>query len=89
MKTKKGLKLRALGNEYILIGEGVEAIDFNKMITMNESAAYLWNAVCDGRDFDDKDLAELLLKEYEVGENEAVRDAKATYNAWKEAEIIA
>ena len=45
MKVIKGFKLRPLGGEYILIGESVELVNFNKMITMNESAAYLWQQV--------------------------------------------
>lgn len=42
MKAIKGFKLRPLGDEYILVGESVDLINFNKMITMNETAAYLW-----------------------------------------------
>ena len=41
MKTIKGFKLRKLGNEYILVGESMELINFNKMITLNETAAFL------------------------------------------------
>lgn len=87
MKTKQGFKLRPLGNEFILVGESVEQINFNKMITMNETAAYLWQQVCDGRDFDAKALAALLLEEYEVGEEQALKDAQATMDSWLEAGI--
>ena len=32
MKTIDGFKLRKLGNEYILVGESMALINFNKMI---------------------------------------------------------
>ena len=44
MKTITGFKLRQLGNEFILVGESIELINFNKMITLNETAAFLWLA---------------------------------------------
>ena len=33
MKTIEGFRLRKLGNEYILVGESMSLINFNKMIT--------------------------------------------------------
>ena len=43
MKTKVGFTLRPLGKDYILIADSIEQVDFNKMITMNQTAAFLWN----------------------------------------------
>ena len=88
MVVKKGLKLRKLGNEYILIGEGLEAIDFNKMITMNETAAYLWEKVSDGSDISAQKMAVLLMEEYEVEQEQAIADCQETINAWMNAGII-
>lgn len=89
MKVKNGFKLRALGNEFILIGEGLEQVNFNKMITMNETAAYLWRSVSDGREFDAQVLADLLMAEYEVGPEQALEDCANTIDTWKQADIIA
>ena len=89
MHILSGFKLRPLGDEYILIGEGLERINFNKMITMNESAAYLWKQVEDGSSFDAQKLASLLFNEYEVSEEQALSDAQKTIDAWLEAGIIA
>ena len=88
MKTKKGFRLRELGGDYILIGESVELVSFNNMITFNETAAYLWQAV-DGKEFDVDTLTQLLLDEYEVTEDIAREDAQATIDDWKEIGIIA
>lgn len=43
MKLTKGFQLRKVGGESVVVPEGVEVIDFNKLICLNSSAAYLWN----------------------------------------------
>lgn len=87
MKTKKGFRLRELGGDYILIGESVELVNFNNLITFNETAAYLWQKV-EGKEFDVEDLTRLLLSEYEVSEDIAREDAQATIDDWREIGII-
>ena len=88
MKAIKGFKLRPLGSEYILIGESVELVNFNKMITMNESAAYLWKQVQELPSFDEAKLTELLLAEYEVSPEQAAHDARETAQRWLDAGIV-
>ncbi len=39
MKVKKGFKLRNVCGEYIVVAEGVENIDFSRVISLNDSAA--------------------------------------------------
>ena len=87
MKTKKGFILRSLGKEYILAAEGLEAADANRLISMNESAAYLWKEV-EGKDFELETLVDLLLEEYDITREVAERDAAALLQTWKDAEII-
>jgi hypothetical protein len=69
------------------VAEGIENIDFSKIISMNESSAYLWEKV-EGCDFEAEDLCKLLLAEYEVDELTALIDAKAVIKQWTEAGII-
>lgn len=87
MKTKKGFRLRELGGDYILIGESVELVNFNNLITFNETAAYLWQQV-EGKEFDVEELTQLLLSEYEVSKDIAREDAQATIDDWREIGII-
>jgi hypothetical protein len=87
MKQKKGFKLRNICDEYAVVAEGIENIDFSKIISMNESSAYLWEKVA-GRDFTAEELSQLLLDEYEVDEKTALDDAKAVIKQWIEAGII-
>lgn len=87
MKTKKGFKLRTVCGENIIVAEGIENVDFSRIISMNETSAYLWKKI-QGIDFDENTLAGLLLEEYEVNEATARSDAKALMEKWLEAGII-
>lgn len=51
--------------EHIISAEGIDNFDFNKVISLNDTAAYLWEAVED-KEFDAGILAALLLEKYDV-----------------------
>ena len=87
MKTKKGYRLRTLGKEYILMAEGIEVVDAHQMISMNETAAFLWEAV-EGKEFDAETLAQLLVDEYGIGRDTAEKDVAALLQTWEKADII-
>lgn len=87
MKTKKGFVLRNVCGEDIIVAEGKENIDFTKIISMNESSAYLWKNV-EGKEFDTEALKNLLLDEYEVDENTAKTDAETIARQWLGAGIV-
>ncbi len=87
MRTKKGFHLRSICGEQIIVAEGKENIDFSKIISMNESAAYLWQQV-QGREFGDDDLTAMLLKEYDVDEATARKDVLDIRKQWLEAGIV-
>lgn len=88
MKVIPGFALRPLGNEYLLIAESVDLVNFNAMITLNESAAYLWRNVADKESFDVDTLTELLLAEYDVAPEQARKDALATIESWQNAHLL-
>lgn len=87
MKTAEGFTLRSLMKEFILTADNVVNVNFNKVISLNESAAYLWESV-KGKDFDAQTLADLLTERYEVDAETALRDSEAIIVKWKEAGIV-
>lgn len=87
MKTKKGFNLRTICGEQIIVAEGRENIDFSKIISMNESSAYLWKSVT-GKDFTVDDLTKLLTDEYDVNESTARKDAETVSRQWIAAGIV-
>lgn len=87
MKIKEGFKLRTVGKEYIVAGEGLQQIDFNKLISLNTSAAYLWHEV-ESKEFDVQTLADLLTAKYNIPGEQALADAADVANSWVEAGIV-
>lgn len=87
MKTRKGYTLRPLGKEFILVADGFEAVDFSRMISMNESSAFLWKEV-EGKDFDAKMLTNLLTENYDITIETAQNDVAALLKSWSAAGII-
>jgi hypothetical protein len=86
MKEKKGFNLRTVCGEHIIVAEGVENIDFSRIISLNDSAAYLWEKA-KGLEFTADDLTQWLLDEYEVSEEDARRDVDTLMTQWREAGI--
>ena len=86
MKAKTGFNLRNVCGEQVIVAEGRENIDFSNIISMNETSAYLWNAI-QGKDFTVDDLVKLLTQEYDVDEHTARKDAQALAKQWLEAGI--
>lgn len=88
MKLKSGFKLRNVCGEYVLLAEGAEVINFNKMLAMNESAAYLYRRTEENNgEFTPETLAQYLLEEYEVSEEVATKEATVLADKWLQAGI--
>ena len=87
MRFKKGYRLRSLGQEFILVAEGLEAVDFSRMVSMNESAAFLWKEV-EGKDFDAEMLTTLLTDNYDIGRETAQKDVATLLESWSAAGLI-
>jgi len=83
MKIKEGFTLRQICGEYVVVGEGLAQVNFNKMLSLNESAAYLWKAV-QGKEFTQEDLVKLLLEQYEVAQEVAAKDVEKLVAIWLE-----
>lgn len=74
MKIKKGFTLRTVMGQHVLLAEGNNADSFGKMITLNESAAMLWEEL-KGKTFDVADAAGLLVDHYGIDHAVALADA--------------
>lgn len=86
MKIKRGFTLRNICDENIIVSEGKENIDFTKIISMNETSAYLWKKIKDV-EFDAEKLATLLCEEYDVDYQVALSDSNNLIKNWQEAGI--
>lgn len=86
MKIKKGFVLREMCGENIVAAEGLENINFNKLISLNESAAYLWKEL-ENKEFTVEDMAESLISRYGIDKELALKDSTNLCDAWIKAGI--
>lgn len=75
MKIKKGFTLRTVMGQNVVLAEGNNADSFDKMITLNSSAAMLWEALKD-KTFEVEDAARLLVGKYGIDPTRALDDAR-------------
>ena len=87
MRIKEGFVLRTICGQHVVSGEGTANVNFSKLVSLNDSAAYLFKAVGDG-DFTPDRLADLLLEEYDVDRETALKDAETLCAQWKEIGIV-
>ena len=85
---KKGFVLRQVCGENVVVGEGLHAINFGKLLSQNETAAWLWQQAVEMGDFTVDSLVAKLLEEYEVTENMARRDVSNIVNEWLKVEVV-
>ena len=86
MIIKEGFVLRTICGQNVVSGEGTSQVNFSKLVSLNDTAAYLFKAV-QGREFTAETLANLLLDEYEVDRETALKDAESLCAQWMEIGI--
>ena len=86
MKTKKGFMLRNVAGKNIVVPIGQASIDFNGIINLNETGAFLWGELAKGCTYDE--LLDALLSEYDVSEDVARADIDAFIKTAKDADVI-
>ena len=88
MKIKKDFVLREVCGERVIMGEGLGAIDFGRLLCLNETAAWLWNQAQEMDDFTIEDLVQRLCEDYDVGVEEARQDVTDIITEWKSVNVI-
>jgi hypothetical protein len=88
MKQKEGFVLRTVCGEHVIVGEGLGTIDFGKLISLNETAAWLWEKAGEMGDFNIDSLTKALCDEYEVSTEDAQQDVEKMVTQWQELGIV-
>lgn len=87
MKIKQQYKVREMAGEYVVIMQGKLGSDLTRIISLNESALYLWRAV-EGKEFDVNLVADLLAEHYGIDDEVAQRDAARWIERLEECGLI-
>lgn len=87
MKIKEGFELKEVCGEHVIFAYGKENIDFSKIISLNETAAFLWNVAKDC-DFTVDHLVQALCANYEVEDAVARKDVEDVIATWTEIGLL-
>ncbi len=74
MKLKDGFLLKNVAGSKIVVPIGEQSNDFNGIITLSGSAAFLWERLQKGAT--ENELLDALLSEYDVEKDYAAADLK-------------
>ena len=86
MKIKEGYILRDVGDSSVVVAVGKEAVNFKGVITLNESAKVLWEALAKGATM--QDLVKSLTDVYDVSDEKALASAEKFVEKLKEAKVL-
>jgi len=86
MRIKEGYIIRKIAGSDIVVPVGENISDFNGIISLNESAAFLWKMLVD--ESETEQLTEGLMKEYEISRELAEKDAGHFVERLQEAGIL-
>ena len=75
MKIKDNFKVRKIAGENLIINQGSTHSDLTKIISLNDTAVYLWNELS-GKEFTLDDAADLLVKKFDIDKDTATKDAE-------------
>ncbi len=74
MKVKKGFIIKQISNQYVVVPVGEATIQFNGMITLNNTAKILFEALSTKQTI--SSLVNLLTDKYNVSTKEATLDVE-------------
>jgi len=72
LKVKGGFVLREIAGNWVIIPVGQRVVEYNSIMSVNNSGALLWKSLEKGNDPDG--LVQILLTEYATDENTARTD---------------
>ena len=86
MKIKDNFLLRKVADSYVVVPVGKLTLDFNGIITLNETGAFLFEQLQKGAERED--LIENLLKEYDVDPEKAAAVNEEFLVQVKDADVL-
>ena len=87
MKIKDDLVLRQVVDTWVVLPTAEKVLDFDGMLTLNETGLMLWKLLENESTLED--LASALMQEYEVDREQALADVGEFVETLKKAGCIA
>ncbi len=86
MRISKDFIIKKIMDDYIVVPTGKEMVDFNAMITLNETGAFLWERLQEEKT--ENELVEELCAEYDVSSDVAAQDIADFLKLLRDADIL-
>ncbi len=86
MKIKDSFVLRNIAGNYVVVPIGKENIDFNGMMSLNETGAFLFEKLQKG--IEEDALVQALTDTYEVSEEQAQQDIRIFIQKAQEEDLF-
>lgn len=87
MKLKENLTIRKIGNDYMIVAESSSGLDYTRVISLNETAAYLVQEV-EQKEFTKEDWVTLLLNKYDIKRERATADVENLIEMLSQEELF-
>lgn len=87
MRIKDGFVVEKVGNRYLAVAVGTRADEFNALIKMNGTGAFLWNQLA-AEDLTVDELLSRMLSEYDVDSARAEADMNAFVSGLRAAGLL-
>lgn len=86
MKIKSGFVLRRVAGNNVVVPVGAATLNFNGMINLNDSGAFLWDML--QSEADENQLVNALCAEYDTNDETAEKDVREFLFRLKEADLL-
>lgn len=87
MKIKDGYMIKKVLNDYVVVPVGEEVLNFDGMVKLNNTAAFLWQKL--EQETTEQELAIALLEKYEVSAEKAQASVTKVLDKLQEAGFLA
>ena len=87
MKLKSNCKVRKIAGESVIVRMGEQNVKMTTIISLNPTSEWLWEQL-QGVEFDAEKVADLLVGEYEVEREVALKDAEAWMSSLVKADLV-
>lgn len=87
MRINSNFKLREIAGETLIVNQGRPDADLTRILSLNTSARYLWEALS-GRAFTADEAAALLAERYGISHERVANDIAAWLDALRKCGIL-
>ncbi len=86
MKINENYVLRQIADTWVVLPLEEATLDFNGMMTLNETGSFLWSLLEKG--CQQTDLVDALLSEYDVTREQAIADVEEFLNKLRNIDCL-